>query len=578
MENPPVSEGSNIQIVPGQISEQLANEMIVPEHIVNTSNPKSKHPFLIIIGILLLVVIIFLIGVFVVYGEGKTKLGQDFQNKIWVNIIDGYSTLQPVDGSGSVVYQDTGTFNFVPSTIIKQFEPTTSPEDLKSADDAYSFTLSNLKLSSTSSAYVNFTDSKNPKADVAIQEAFDNNNQSYTGNLGFKLQGKSAFALYNYNQALQDSALAKIITMYGGNLDQSKNTWLKLTDQLNLDDYLKQVNNPTSADKELLTTLKNNRLFDIKAFRGISYVNGHMVWHYQLALNKVNLKNIYEDGLSTSLVSLPDADKQDYMQFVDTLLSKFEIKNFDIWIGVSDHKVYKVNYTSNAPSITQTLNLLDQSLTTGDAFKLITNDLSSTQNNSRDVQRVADIHQLATALYKYYNVNAGYPDANNGVPIGISPYYMNGNLVAPLPVDGNCNDFYNNYWYTPEGSPINTTDSTGQKVVFYPSYQISFCLGAATESISSGVNLISPAGIQSDPADTAKLVKPKSSQVSPSTNSSTQQITDLISNFVKNLSFDATITIDENIKSYTSNRSVQLPTDYKDISVLQPDMPINNMK
>jgi len=569
MENIPVPEDLTSPIIAEGISQQPAEQMIVPGHIADAPNPKKRRLWLTIIGIVLLVIVIFLVGVFVVYGEGKTKLGQDFQNKIWASMIDNYSKLQPIDSTSSMVYQDADTFNFVPSAIIKQFDPTMSPDDLKGADDAYSFTLSNLKFSTTDSLYMNLTDSKNPKADVAVQEALDNNNQSYSGNLGFKLQGKSAFALYNYNQALQDSALAKIITMYGGNIDQSKNTWFKLTDQLNMDDYLKQINNPTSANKELITTLKNNRLFDIKAFKGISSVNGHMVWHYQLVLNKTSLKNIYEDGLGTSLASMSDTDKQEYMQLVDTVLSKFEIKNFDMWIGVSDHKIYKIDYQSNAPSIAQTLNLLDQSLTTGDGFKIITNSLNNVQDNSRDAKRVSDVHQLANSLYLYYNDNKGYPDAKNGVPIGIIPYYMSSNLVAPTPIDGNCNDFYNSYWYTPEGSPTTTTDTTGKSVVLYPSYQVSFCLGAITGGIASGVNTISPIGIQSDAADTLKLGKSTTNPASSNADSSAQQVKDLISNFVKNLSFDATITVEEDVKSYTSNRDVTLPTDYKDISVLQ---------
>ncbi|MCF7820668.1 MAG: type II secretion system protein GspG, partial [Candidatus Pacebacteria bacterium] len=104
---------------------------------------------------------------------------------------------------------------------------------------------------------------------------------------------------------------------------------------------------------------------------------------------------------------------------------------------------------------------------------------------SRDAKRVADIKQIQTALELYYNDNNGYPlqaDVESGNELSINGVvYMNAIPSAPTPADGECTGTQNSYSYTQISSGA--------------SYTISYCLGAATGEVSSGVNEATPAGI-----------------------------------------------------------------------------------
>ena len=562
MENPQTPEN----VVP----QKDYGQIITPDPIIEEPKSKFRHLPLIIVGIVLVLLLIVLTGVYVVYGQGKTKWGQDFQNKVWSGIIDGYGKLQSADTTSTVTYQDTGTFNFVPSVITKQLGLPTPAAELKSYDDMYGFTLSNMEISNKTSLYMNLSDSKNPKIDAAMQSTFNNNGQSYAGNIGLKLQTPNAFLLYDYNQALQNSKLGKML-LASGQYNQFKNTWLKLTNQFNPDTYAKQLTDTSTTNQKFFDTLKNNRLFDIKSFKGVSLVNGYWSWHYQFSLNKVNLKNLYVSELNPIISSMSDTDKQYYMQFVDILISKYDLQNMDVWIGISDHKIYKVDYKSNALSITQTLNQIDKSLTTPGGIAQLLGNFGSPISNSGDTKRISDVREMATALEIYYNDNQGYPTGSNGVAFGLVPEYLSVYPSAPTPAGGKCSDYYNSYWYAPEGSATTVVNSQGNTVTVYPSYKITFCLGGDASGIKTGVNFMTPTGVQPDSADTAKLNKSIPSQNKVSVDPE-QQIKDFILTFVKNLPCSATITVEENINSYNSNKNVQMPTDYKDISVIMPQV------
>jgi len=120
--------------------------------------------------------------------------------------------------------------------------------------------------------------------------------------------------------------------------------------------------------------------------------------------------------------------------------------------------------------------------------------LNSARQKSRDAKRLADIRQIQTALELYYNDNNGYPatssscNSNAGsCPLstaGTSPNFFSTYLSAwpnsPDPQDqSSCAD--NDYEYT---SASATT------------YNVTFCLGAATGGYGSGLRSANPAGIQ----------------------------------------------------------------------------------
>ncbi|MDD2680580.1 MAG: prepilin-type N-terminal cleavage/methylation domain-containing protein [Patescibacteria group bacterium] len=116
--------------------------------------------------------------------------------------------------------------------------------------------------------------------------------------------------------------------------------------------------------------------------------------------------------------------------------------------------------------------------------------LNSARARSRDAKRITDIKQIQTALEMYYNDAGVYP-STLGTPIATGSIATSGNIymmkipTAPTPVDGDCSGT-NDYKYTYIG-----TSGTGG------SYTLTYCLGANTGGVLSGVNTATPAGITS---------------------------------------------------------------------------------
>lgn len=123
--------------------------------------------------------------------------------------------------------------------------------------------------------------------------------------------------------------------------------------------------------------------------------------------------------------------------------------------------------------------------------------LNSARAKSRDAKRLADIHQLQTALELFYNDAGGYPPAASSAPgpsgTILFTSYSQTTPTAPLPPDGTCTALQNTYTYTPSGTAYT---GTGGASTVYPSYTYTFCLGAATGSLAAGPHTASPAGIQ----------------------------------------------------------------------------------
>ena len=102
--------------------------------------------------------------------------------------------------------------------------------------------------------------------------------------------------------------------------------------------------------------------------------------------------------------------------------------------------------------------------------------LNSARAKSRDAKRLADVRQLASAFELYFNDNSTYPTAL----AGLAPKYIGLIPTAPGPADGTCSATQNTYTYL-----LNAT-----------SYTLNFCLGDNTGGYSSGVRVLSGAGIQ----------------------------------------------------------------------------------
>ncbi len=113
--------------------------------------------------------------------------------------------------------------------------------------------------------------------------------------------------------------------------------------------------------------------------------------------------------------------------------------------------------------------------------------LSNARAKSRDAKRAGDMKQVQTALELFFNDKNRYPTTeewNTGkiysTTTGSTSTYMQVIPTAPTPADGNCGD-KNAVIYTP------TAD--------WGSYNISFCLGNTTGTLTPGPKCLTPGGI-----------------------------------------------------------------------------------
>jgi general secretion pathway protein G len=116
--------------------------------------------------------------------------------------------------------------------------------------------------------------------------------------------------------------------------------------------------------------------------------------------------------------------------------------------------------------------------------------LNSARRKSRDSKRVAEIKQISTATEVYFSEYGGYPDTLES----LSPDYIENNLSAPLPPDGDCDETTNAYTYAPSGTGFDSTKD--DSVTVYPGFELTYCLGADVENTPAGVHTLTPEGIQ----------------------------------------------------------------------------------
>ena len=192
-------------------------------------------------------------------------------------------------------------------------------------------------------------------------------------------------------------------------------------------------------------------------------------------MDSVELIQSYQN---TPELKLTDEQKS----LISSLIQKFKLKELKLWVGQKDNKLYKLWVVVAAPSVSD----FDNSPAL-DFLPVI----STTRAKSRDLRRLADVKEIHQNLEPFYADNGGYPMGENGKPAEVFPY-IRLFPVAPMPADGRCSDYYNTYWYTPEGKPYKKNGKT-----LYPSYSLTFCLGENTNNYSAGISKLTPLGIES---------------------------------------------------------------------------------
>lgn len=230
--------------------------------------------------------------------------------------------------------------------------------------------------------------------------------------------------------------------------------------------------------------LKNADILQLEKYLGIEKIDGQGSAHFQASINRERLTKYLEN---TSLAKIAE---------------KLDFHKIEVWIGHQDNRIRQMILETNFPGFVGGFREAEE------------------ENEPRDVQRLSDVLQLASALEQYKTANSRYPAAANGLPElpGVSVPF------APKPADGGCTAEQNLYWYEPSADALN--------------YQLRFCLGSDTEGYQAGVLTATENGI-SPGASESLMTEGK--------------------NKLENLPFNATIELKLNFSAYNEHQNITEP-------------------
>ncbi len=354
----------------------------------------------------------------------------------------------------------------------------------KSSQIAEKLGMDNLHLRVEGQFYVNNSDSKNPQSSSDMQYTAGSGNTDVSTGFKYRLINKIFYLNVGENPFL-DGLIA-------GMNNGKKLEWVKI-DINELEQKMKETNASSSEvssfekiinqqiQSDISQLWEDSSLVNVNSTIGRETVNGVKTYHYSNSFDKEAFKNFLTAALEKIINSAKEngekiepEDKQFAKNLIPLLIDKIQISKFETWVGIEDKVLHKVVLESNAPSI----------------ISAIGQGMEKTADLSRDVKRVSDIRQAASALELYYNDFGGYPDSKDGKPQDIEPMYIANFPAAPTPADGGCTDYFNTYWYEPAGEK---TLKDGKNL--YSSYELTFCLGKNTGGHSAGIAKLTPAGI-----------------------------------------------------------------------------------
>ncbi|HYV33757.1 MAG TPA: hypothetical protein VE973_02825, partial [Candidatus Limnocylindria bacterium] len=406
------------------------------------------------------------------------------------------------------------------------------------------FQLKDIKLKLDGSAYLNASDPSNPDSSSKIQYTFSSGNTSFSTGFEYILLDQILYL------NIGDNPLLNAMTSSLGN--GKKIEWIKID--------LNQLKGKSSSSQEealILDKLSNpdfknailkiwndTTIVKVDKYVGREKLNNITTLHFVNTLDKEALKTFsgkYLDQIASTLKGtageIKDSDVQTAKEILAQLIDKVQVKNFETWVGMTDFRLYKVNFVTNAPSL----------------ISLVKNAQALEAPVSHDAKRLADVRQLASAMELYYNDYNAYPDSQNGKPIGLAPTYIGLYPTSPTPADGTCTDYYNAYWYEVSADKQD--------------YALTFCLGSNTGGYSAGIAKLSSAGITSPipcPTTPAQCSK-QGAQGVAAANDPNAAMKKQVQDFIAKLDFSAEINISADYTDYGKKVDLSPPANPYDI-------------
>ncbi len=306
---------------------------------------------------------------------------------------------------------------------------------------------------------------------VSDEDATDQNSVKSSSKFSLNYNFGSVNAGINNIQALTvgDNTYVDVSQIpFASDLAKDYNGWVKIdTKSIHDTGNNKQL-------EELLKTFDYSKLVKSHKYVGAEVIDGTSAYHYSLDIDKDYAKEIFnkvfdqEHASSNNSSQFSGLDNpQDTKNTVSKFIDQMNFDKFDLWLGVKDHLLHKVDISLSMPSVVETAQ-------------------GGSKTKAVDAKSLADARQVSTALQLYYDDNQGYPASINS----LVPMYIS--AVPTFPADDSrCTGSDANYSYQTSGNSFVRLGKT-----LYPSYQFKFCLGEATGGYAAGIVAATPQGIQ----------------------------------------------------------------------------------
>ncbi len=422
------------------------------------------------------------------------------------------------------------------------------PNDLGSDQEYGGFQLKDIFLELKGDAYADLTDPAHPQMESTINYTFGSGNTNISSGVGIRQIDQDLYIKVGDNPLLSN-----LLTT----IAKKKYDWVKINAkdlQSSLSKSQTDESKELQADFNNLATkfteiIKKHALIKIDTYVGKESVSGVMTLHYKNTLDKNELKAAANEMVDAAIeilkkqkdyTAIKDQDIQVAKTFINGIIDKFQIKEFETWVGKDDFQLYKVHFVSNMPSFIKLVKLAND----------------EAANTGGDAKRIADIRQIASALEFYQNDLGFYPEGDNGIPVGLSPSYIGVFPTPPSEAGGNCPAYYNNYWYTPSGTKTTVNGKTGSS-----SYTLTFCLANDTGGYKSGLLTLSPSGIKDGTPclGTAE-------QCSVSNNEDSTDNIKKAQDIVNKLDFSAELKLDTTNSDFGKKQQIQVPSEFFDLN------------
>ena len=269
--------------------------------------------------------------------------------------------------------------------------------------------------------------------------------------------------------------------------------------------------------KEINNLIKKHKLVYVKERLPDELINEKKCYNYLLDFEQENLNEFAQDIVNLVNKELNDVNPQilhgfeegkKFNEAVEKIIKALSKKEMQVWIDKESFYLRKMNYDigfdlSDAvifdiplPYKTFELNIYGDVVynSFGQDFdikepegaenilKSVSDQLFKARTKARDARRLSDIKQIQTGLEIYYNDLGRYPETiNPGQSLE-----ANGSMIIkeiplnPLPNDEDCAE---------------DTEYRYQVYKNGQSYELSYCLGLNTGSVSAGNNIASPLGV-----------------------------------------------------------------------------------